>query len=138
MFFSIYVSTARTWWTPRELQALLASSRAHNLQAGITGMLLYKEGNFMQVLEGEEEVVRALQRRITSDRRHEGVVTIAAGQQTQRQFDGWSMGFADLGDRDAPPPPGYSRFLDTPLTDPLFLHDPGPGRQLLQLFRAID
>ncbi len=137
MYFSIYVSTTTRWWSQQALQALLAASRAHNQEAGITGMLLYKEGNFMQVLEGPAAGVQALLARIASDTRHQGLVTLDAGPLAARQFEGWSMGFADLGLDDTPLPPGYSRFLDIPLNDPQFLDQPGHCHQMLQLFRAI-
>ena len=137
MFFLTYVSTCTTWWSSRELQALLACSRMNNERAGITGMLLYKDGNFMQVLEGPHDAVQTLQIRIAADRRHQGMVTIDSGPASERQFADWSMGFSDLGAGTHPTPAGFSRFLDTPLTDPLFLDHPTPSRQMLQMFRAL-
>lgn len=137
MFSLVYVSTAVTWLSPTELRGLLASARAANERAGITGMLLYQDGNFMQALEGEESVVLALRRRIEVDRRHQGVLTLTSGPAPAREFGQWSMAFFDLGAAGREPAPGYSRFLDTPLTDPAFLHDPGRCHQLLAAFREL-
>ena len=64
MFSLVYVSAAVTWFSDRELRGLLAQCRLSNAQTGITGMLLYKDGNFMQTLEGDERTVRALEARI--------------------------------------------------------------------------
>ncbi len=58
MFFLVYVSSAVRPFSRVDLDDLLATSRANNARVGITGMLLYKDGNFMQVLEGDEEAVR--------------------------------------------------------------------------------
>lgn len=60
MFSIVYASSATTHFSPAQLAGLLAQCREHNSAADVTGMLLYKHGNFMQVLEGEEETVRAL------------------------------------------------------------------------------
>jgi hypothetical protein len=138
LHFIVYVSAAVTWFSPTELRALLASSRAHNERVGITGMLLYKDGNFMQALEGDEAAVRTLQARIEVDRRHHGMLTICDGQTDTRQFAQWSMAFVDLGVPAGDLPAGYSRFFDLPLADPLFTAEPGRCQELLNLFRQID
>jgi hypothetical protein len=138
VFYLVYVSAAGTWFSAQELRDLLASSRAHNERDGITGMLLYKNGNFMQVLEGEEAAVRALHARITADRRHHGVVTIDSGHTEHRQFKDWSMGFVDLDANPGELPAGYSPFLDLPLTDPSYAESPSRSQALLQLFRQIE
>lgn len=138
MFFLVYVSAAETWFSATELHALLQGSRARNQQAGITGLLLYKDGNFMQALEGDEAAVRALHATIKADRRHHGVVTLDSGHQATRQFAQWSMGFFDLRTQAEALPAGYSNFMDLPLADPVFQNQPGPCHQLLQLFKQMD
>ena len=138
VFFLVYVSAAVTWFSPAELRALLATARAENQRAGITGMLLYKDGNFMQVLEGDEAAVRRLQARIAADRRHRGMVVIDSGPLAEREFAAWSMGFCDLNAGSDALPPGYSDFLDLPLDDPLFASSPNRCRQLLQLFKQLE
>jgi Sensors of blue-light using FAD len=138
LYFLVYVSAAVTWFSPSELRALLDSSRASNERAGITGMLLYKDGNFMQALEGEEAAVTSLKARIEVDRRHHGLVTICRGHAEARQFAQWSMAFVDLDAAAGEPPVGYSRFMDLPLTDPSFAQAPNRCQELLSLFRQID
>jgi Sensors of blue-light using FAD len=138
LYFLVYVSAAVTWFSPSELRALLDSSRASNERAGITGMLLYKDGNFMQALEGEEAAVCGLKARIELDRRHQGMVTICSGHAEDRQFAQWSMAFVDLDAMAGEPPAGYSRFMDLPLTDPSFAQAPSRCHELLNLFRQID
>jgi hypothetical protein len=111
----LYHSRARGTPSPDQLQALLRQSRAYNAQHGITGLLLYSSGRYVQVLEGPQSVVRALYARIQRDPRHEQVVTVSAGPGPQRQFAEWSMGFGQLaGDQEhdgqphAASPPGLS------------------------------
>jgi len=69
MFHLVYVSSAVEPFSKTELVELLHVARANNERLGITGMLLYRDGNFMQVLEGEEPVVRDLYARIERDPR---------------------------------------------------------------------
>ncbi len=66
MFFLTYVSTATRPFSKTDLSELMTESHENNARLGLTGMLLYKDGNFMQVLEGEEGDVRALYQKISS------------------------------------------------------------------------
>lgn len=79
-----------------ELLFLLQQSREKNLVLGITGMLLYKGGNFMQMLEGEKQTVLKLYETIRKDDRHKDVVTIMTDNIQTRNFADWSMGFANM------------------------------------------
>lgn len=64
MFRLIYVSSATAPFTEQQLEELLQESRRNNLSADITGMLLYREGKFMQTLEGPEVAVKKLGEKI--------------------------------------------------------------------------
>lgn len=138
MYFLVYVSTAVTWFSEAELRALLTSARFRNEHAGITGMLLYKDGNFMQALEGSQTAVRGLYERIEADRRHQGLLVLDSGMQATRQFALWSMAFHDISTGRSEMPSGYSRFMDEPLNAPAFVQQPGRCHELLQMFKAID
>ena len=96
MYFLIYVSVAEKPFSSTELLDLLEHARRNNEKAHVTGMLLYKEGNFLQVLEGEERVVKALSAKISRDPRHSKVITMLEGPLVQREFSDWSMGFSNL------------------------------------------
>jgi hypothetical protein len=135
MFSLIYVSSASRPFSVSELQILLNNCRENNAQLGITGMLLYKDGNFMQVLEGEEEAVSKLAAKIHKDSRHKGMITLYKGFSGERQFPDWSMGFCDLGSADAQNLAGYSDFLNTPLTGSEFLANPSRAKKLLLIFK---
>ena len=135
MFYLVYVSMAAENISKEDLLKILAESRENNSKAGITGMLLHKDQNFMQVLEGEEAAVRALYQRILLDPRHRGILTLVEGERGERHFADWSMGFQDLSTPEARATPGYSEFLDLPLTAEEFTTDPGRCEKLLWAFK---
>lgn len=135
MYYLIYVSSATEQFSTDELLDLLAKCRENNARAGLTGMLLHKDGNFMQVLEGEEAAVQAVHARILLDPRHRGIITLLQGPQAERQFPGWSMGLRRLRSADAITTPGYSEFLNTPLTGAEFSSDPSRCQKLLLAFK---
>ncbi len=117
------------------LLGLLAKSRASNAARGVTGQLLHKDGNFMQLIEGEEAVVRALFQKIKRDPRHGGVIVLLDHQVPDREFSDWSMAFRELDATTSSEVPGYVRFEDRPLTADAFSGRPSEAQELLQLFR---
>ena len=135
MFFLTYVSSAVKPFSQSELLDLLTKSRENNSKLGVTGMLLYKDGNFMQVLEGDEDTVRVLITKIASDPRHRGLIILLQGPLEERQFPDWSMGFRDLTSAEVLAIPGYNEFLNTPLTGEEFSADPSRCQKLLLTFK---
>lgn len=135
MFFLVYISSATQPFSVDDLSTLLAVSRKNNAELGITGMLLYKDGNFMQVLEGDERTVRALYEKIGVDPRHSGEITLQQGFVDERQFPDWSMGFRDLNSPEIRATQSYSEFLNTPLTGQEFSGDPSRSQKLLLTFK---
>lgn len=87
----LYRSRATPAATEANLQALLHQARTHNAQQQITGLLCYSEGDFVQLVEGPETVVRRLYARIQRDTRHTQVVTVSDGPGPQRWFADWHM-----------------------------------------------
>ena len=96
IFTTAYTSTMVRPMSDPELVDLLVESRARNADRGITGLLLYRQGRVMQMLEGDERVVRNLYDRIAMDVRHAGVTNVWSGLTTERRFPDWTMGFEDL------------------------------------------
>ncbi len=89
----VYVSSSRANWSEAELDRLLTRARIHNGARGITGMLLYVGGNFIQALEGPEAAISSLMDRIRADKRHWHVQRIVDRRVGTRDFADWSMGF---------------------------------------------
>ena len=96
MYYIIYLSAGVNWFTQAELEALLAISNTQNRLNNITGLLLYADGNFIQLLEGDEATVKAVYKKISSDQRHKGVTHIASGNLAARNFPDWAMGFKSI------------------------------------------
>ena len=107
----VYVSIASQPFSTDELSHLLARSRERNEEVGITGMLLYKSGCFLQAFEGEETQVRVLHERIVGDSRHRNIVLLLNGPIEKRAFSAWSMGFKHLEEADVQSLPGFSEML---------------------------
>lgn len=103
----VYMSSATAWPTQADLEMLLQEARERNAQHGITGLLLYRKAQFLQVLEGPEAQVRDLFETISRDRRHTGVVVVFEQEIDSRSFGDWHMGFQNLDDQ-APQLPGFA------------------------------
>ena len=95
----LYVSNTSRDLAPAELNQILAVSRANNVALDVTGLLLFIDGGFLQILEGEERTVRELFDRIAADPRHWNT-RILLDRESPRAFGGWSMGFERPGAAD--------------------------------------
>ena len=135
LFRMVYISTASKLFTSAELREMLKESNERNKKADITGMLLYKDGQFMQVLEGTADAVTTTFSRISKDPRHHGIMVLAKGAAQERRFPNWSMAFRDLNLPDHQKLPGYSEFLNTPLTGTEFAGNPDRCEKLLLVFK---
>ena len=136
MFRIVYVSSASRYFSKQEIQAMLERARPKNAKIGITGMLLYKDGNFLQALEGEEEAVTKLAKTIESDPRHTGFLVLMRGPAERRLFAESPMGFHDLTEEPLTNVPGETEFVDSPLTRATFSLDPNRCMNLLSLFSS--
>jgi hypothetical protein len=93
----MYASRAAAEIDHETLTAILRRSKAHNPGLGITGVLCFSEGIFLQVLEGGRSAVNALYNRIVVDDRHSQVELLGYEEIGERRFAGWSMGQVNLG-----------------------------------------
>lgn len=90
----IYTSSASRPICPEELENMLTSIRAKNAPLGLTGMLVYSDGSFLQALEGQEGPLKATFSNILADDRHKGIMLICDVNVSDRSFPDWTMGFA--------------------------------------------
>jgi uncharacterized membrane protein (DUF373 family) len=95
-----YISSATEPMSTRDLLRLLQSCRENNAGRGVTGMLFYCNGTFLQVLEGEERVIDELLDIIEQDPRHTGMQVIQRKAIKHREYSDWSMGFQRVTERD--------------------------------------
>lgn len=89
----VYVSAATVDFTESQLEQLLNRARENNSGLDVTGMLLFTENTFFQILEGEDETVQSLYDLIAKDHRHNNVLILAKQEVEERNFSDWSMGF---------------------------------------------
>jgi len=94
MHHILYLSQVRTPLSEDDLTSLLETSRVRNRGRNITGLLLYSERQFMQLLEGEEGDVARLYATLAQDPRHTGLVKLADKPIPHRSYTEWSMAFA--------------------------------------------
>jgi len=92
----IYSSAAIHPFQEDELAKLLTHSRSRNAQVGITGMLLYENSSFFQILEGPGEAVDKLYQTIAQDERHTNAVVIIREPIPKRSFGEWTMGYSSI------------------------------------------
>ena len=97
----IYSSAATHSFSQDDLMKLLAKARRNNVRLSLTGMLLYTDGSFFQVLEGEPDTVDALFESIKRDDRHTNVTRIIREPIAKRSFGNWTMGYADITPQEA-------------------------------------
>jgi hypothetical protein len=81
---------------PSVIESILAQSRQFNPSTGITGILVYGGGIFLQAIEGGREAVSDLYGHIQKDARHKQVVLLHYEEISERRFGGWTMGQVDV------------------------------------------
>jgi hypothetical protein len=92
----MYASRATDSVDQDALAAILKKSKANNPGVGVTGVLCYSAGIFLQVLEGGRNAVSRLYNHIAADPRHHEVVLLSYEEIGERRFAGWSMGQVNL------------------------------------------
>lgn len=94
----VYTSKAVQEFWPNDLLALVEKARTKNAPRGITGMLLFHDNHFLQLLEGPDQAVRACFDVIKGDPRHTDVRVLLTGAESARAFPDWTMGFERMED----------------------------------------
>lgn len=108
----VYTSTASQPFRSSALEDLLTTCRRLNTQRGVTGMLLYRDGRFIQILEGAPDVVDLLVETIRRDHRHHDLRILLRDGIAERRFSDWTMGYRPLRDFSGGIPEGYRDSFD--------------------------
>lgn len=95
-YCTVYLSSSTGLLSEDELSIILDKSQKNNRASGITGILLYFNGNIIQVLEGPEETVKSLYQTISHDSRHSNLINLYSQPIEQRSFPDWTMGYKTL------------------------------------------
>lgn len=130
----VYVSLANQEMSDSHLQSMLKKAREKNERLIITGMLLYRDGFFMQALEGELKNIEDLFDTIAMDPRHRDVTLIYKKPIKKRGFPDWTMGFNKIDDESLEAIDGYTKFLQNP-TPAFFIQRASEAEALLDQFK---
>ena len=106
----VYASTATHACSDEELAQLLEKSRSNNKESGITGMLVYHEDSFLQLIEGPGPALNHLFGKLRADSRHTKVVLLLRERISERTFADWTMGFARMSGSEVQTLPGMMDF----------------------------
>lgn len=112
MYYIIYLSAATKLLTDEELKEILTISTKNNQQLQVTGMLLYSDGNIIQVIEGDQQRVKKLYTKISYDSRHHQIIKLSEGELPERNFPDWSMGFRTVSAKEFSQIPGFKQVGD--------------------------
>ena len=131
----VYVSFAFKDYSEKELEELLSGIRKKNALQGVTGLLLYNDQNFIQVIEGQRETIQNLFQIIEKDARHNNVVKLIEESIEQRAFPNWTMGFRRIGKKQSSRIRGFSNFLNTENPEKIIKRSTPQVMYLLDSFR---
>ena len=92
-----YASRAADWLSREDLRQIAQTAQERNRQLGLTGLLLYVEGDFIQVLEGPGSAVEKVYDMIEKDPRNRWVTRLSTERILRRAFEDWSMGCFEVG-----------------------------------------
>ncbi len=96
----VYVSNRKANCTEAEIEKILASCKKNNPGLGITGVLLYSDTKFIQMVEGDAKVITTLYDKIKLDNRHSNCMMISYNPITEKSFPSWHMGARKIAGKD--------------------------------------
>lgn len=133
LYCLVYTSVANQKMSDDNLKDLLKKSRLKNERKNISGILLYLDPFFIQILEGEEAIVNERFKIIKQDSRHHKVKLIYKKPIEQRSFPNWTMGFNKISDENVEVVEGFSDFWQRPISD-FFSDSPNEIEKMLEQF----
>lgn len=95
----LYSSVASDKLTPECLSKILTKARINNAKHDVTGLLIYGDGAFMQVIEGTHDTIDTLYANIVADKMHNNIRHIYTKDIPNRIFSEWQMGFSPLSEK---------------------------------------
>lgn len=132
IFQLLYFSTANHKMDEPELTEILKKANLTNIQKGISGFLLYMDGTFAQVLEGQEKIVNELYlNKITKDNRHHDCMVLVERTVPAREFPEWSMGFHNLSGKKLDHLPGFTSLANWVKAQEVSPPQPGQLRKMM-------
>ncbi len=134
LYHLIYASSATQRLSQNKLLELLKNARRNNETNGLTGMLLYRDGLYLQFLEGQHDDIDQLLKRLRDDPRHHSIRTLREGVLPERLFPEWSMAYKNLIGLRSSIVPGYSERLQGSYVGD---SDNNPAELLTRMFQEL-
>jgi hypothetical protein len=128
----VYTSKAQSDVNDAQIVDIHSAAIRNNARSGITGMLLYTKGTFLQVIEGDADTVDHLIEKIRTDTRHYDVEVLVRNPIKYREFKNWSMGYRRLKDADAKALLNFSPFFEDGFDAKRFCEQPGISLDILR------
>jgi len=132
-----YLSRETDSFSARGLIELLEHCKNNNPALGVTGMLMYANGTFLQTLEGEAETVEILLAKIERDKRHHGFQVIKRESIDERIYKNWSMGFERLTEAALHDEPALKAFQLDDFNPEFLSAHPSVVENLIQRHRSL-
>ena len=133
----VYVSEENARLEPEELMPLLRTSRTRNRERDISGLLAYRDGHYLQILEGPDDEIETLYKSIAQDSRHRDVRLISQAPIEVRDFGKWPMAFRFLSDVQIERLPAFEEALKEGFGGPSLSENPAAARALLLALRDL-
>jgi hypothetical protein len=118
-----YASRAADGLTRDDLRDIARTAQERNRKAGVTGLLLHVDGDFLQILEGPAATIERLYERIEADPRNRWVTRLATERVLRRAFEDWAMGCFDIDASQPSHEPFIALEADPPRLRPRFTGD---------------
>ena len=93
-----YVSSCKNNLTVKDLEHLFRVNKRNNTEHDVSGILIYNNGNFLQILEGDEDIVKSLFKKIKRDSRHRNLIALINNSIDERIFHDYDSGFIHFED----------------------------------------
>ncbi len=93
-----YVSSCKETLTAKDLEHLFHVNKRNNTEHGVSGILIYNNGNFLQILEGDKDMVKSLFKKIKRDSRHRNLIALINNSIDERIFHDYDSGFIQFED----------------------------------------
>ena len=120
-----------------ELADLLAQAREKNARLGISGLLIYRDKEFIQLLEGDKATVFAMYETICGDSRNTRNYLMWDEAISQRSFAEWSMGFVTPAELELKDLPGYADFFQSGFNESSRRPNGSVGKRFLAIHREV-
>jgi hypothetical protein len=134
---TLYSSVSSTPMQLDDLEDLLEQAQGHNAGNAITGALVYVDGFFLQVLEGDKATVQTLMQKIRKDFRHESVTVLQEGEVPAAAFSEWTMAYVSATPEEVARWAGLSGTTQLPKVWDDIHEDPQRAAQVVKSILAV-